>query len=350
LSIELPQKGTSHDSVSKIRSASPPSVTVIDITDPTAIGEDVEVLGQDAVKLETEPLRAKQIIVRLDDSLVLFQSTNLRMRMRTTLQNGLFAYVVFGPQAKGTLNGLPVGPKLILAAATGIRAELVVEAGYESITVLFSPDVLISHLTGRQRVDDFRAPDGLEVLHTKEIQARELFDWGKRLADTAARHPELFNDRKETLFAAQTELLEMLLAALDSATTARHTRNEYTRQTYSRIVKLAEDYVLAHDKDRFYVTDLCVAAAASQRTMEYAFQVVMGMSPMAYMTRLRLHQVRRALRMATYGETTVSAQAVRWGFWHFGDFSSAYKDCFGELPSETLRRKPNETNSNLKVI
>jgi len=199
-------------------------------------------------------------------------------------------------------------------------------------------------------VDDFRAPDGLEVLHTKEIQARELFDWGKRLANTAARHPELFNNRKETLFAAQTELLEMLLAALDSATAARHTRNEYTRQTYSRIVKLAEDYVLAHDKDRFYVTDLCVAAAASQRTMEYAFQVVMGMSPMAYMTRLRLHQVRRALRMATYGETTVSAQAVRWGFWHFGDFSSAYKDCFGELPSETLRRKPNETNSNLKVI
>jgi hypothetical protein len=31
--------------------------------------------------------------------------------------------------------------------------------------------------------------------------------------------------------------------------------------------------------------------------------------------------------------------ALDWGFWHFGDFSRAYKDCFGELPSDTLRRK-----------
>jgi hypothetical protein len=36
----------------------------------------------------------------------------------------------------------------------------------------------------------------------------------------------------------------------------------------------------------------------------------------------------------------VTAEALRWGFWHFGDFSRAYKDCFGELPSDTLRRKP----------
>jgi hypothetical protein len=30
---------------------------------------------------------------------------------------------------------------------------------------------------------------------------------------------------------------------------------------------------------------------------------------------------------------------LNWGFWHFGEFSRAYKECFGELPSDTLRRK-----------
>jgi AraC-like DNA-binding protein len=35
--------------------------------------------------------------------------------------------------------------------------------------------------------------------------------------------------------------------------------------------------------------------------------------------------------------------ALNWGFWHFGEFSRAYKDCFGELPSVTLRRRPAET-------
>jgi hypothetical protein len=32
--------------------------------------------------------------------------------------------------------------------------------------------------------------------------------------------------------------------------------------------------------------------------------------------------------------------ALDWGSWHFGDFSRAYEECFGELPSDTLRRKP----------
>jgi transcriptional regulator GlxA family with amidase domain len=65
----------------------------------------------------------------------------------------------------------------------------------------------------------------------------------------------------------------------------------------------------------------------------------MGIAPMAYLARLRLHRVRQALLTATNRPTTVSAAALDWGFWHFGEFSRAYKECFGELPSETLRRR-----------
>jgi len=47
-----------------------------------------------------------------------------------------------------------------------------------------------------------------------------------------------------------------------------------------------------------------------------------------------------ATRTATAARTTTAAAAaVEWGFWHFGEFSRAYKECFGELPSETLRRR-----------
>jgi len=49
--------------------------------------------------------------------------------------------------------------------------------------------------------------------------------------------------------------------------------------------------------------------------------------------------VRQALLAATQGSTTVSIEALNWGFWHFGEFARAYKECFGELPSDTLRRK-----------
>jgi len=82
----------------------------------------------------------------------------------------------------------------------------------------------------------------------------------------------------------------------------------------------------------------------SERTLENAFRQVVGLTPMNYLVRLRLHRVRQSLLAGTHGTTTVSAEAMKWGFWHFGEFSRAYKDCFGELPSDTLRRRPDEAH------
>jgi AraC family transcriptional regulator, ethanolamine operon transcriptional activator len=108
------------------------------------------------------------------------------------------------------------------------------------------------------------------------------------------------------------------------------------------LVKNAEDYALSHAGEPLYVTDLCRAAAVSERTLEYAFKEVLALTPVAYLQRLRLHRVRQALLAVTPGSTTVSAEALNWGLWHFGEFARAYKECFGELPSETLRRSRGE--------
>ena len=89
------------------------------------------------------------------------------------------------------------------------------------------------------------------------------------------------------------------------------------------------------------MTDLCKATGVSERSLEYAFRAVMGLSPTAYLTKIRLHKVHRALLSASPACTTVTTEALNWGFWHFGEFSKAYKACFDELPSETLRRDPN---------
>jgi len=326
--------------------ASAPVVEVVEISDPTAAGEGVEVLIQEVVQLETKPLRARRILVRLDQSLVVLHSTNLRVRARTTLRDRLLAFVVFGPQAGGMVNLLPLRPDLIMAAQPGIQVEFVVEPEYESVTVVVPPDVLESQFAGRQREARLRAPVGVEVLDATPSHARELFEWGKRLTTAAARQPSLFDGRRETLAAAQTELMELLLAALEGTTAPQYTRGDQTRQVHGRVVRLAEEYALAHSADCLYVKDLCVAAGVSERSLEYAFREVMGLSPVAYLVQLRLHRVRQALRMANHGSTTVSAEALKWGFWHFGEFSRAYKRCFGELPSETLRRPSADDDDN----
>ena len=217
---------------------------------------------------------------------------------------------------------------------------MVTDAGYESITVLASPADIHAHLRARGREEDFRLPRGAETLQADAAMVRRLFEWGKRLVDTAARQPALFNDREDQRAAAQVEMVETLLATLGAATGREPARADHARQSQTLVVKAAEEYALSHVDERVYVTDLCRAAAVSERVLEYAFKEVMGMTPVAYLTRLRLHRVRQALLAATHGSTTVSAVALDWGFWHFGEFSRAYKDCFGELPSDTLRRKP----------
>jgi AraC-like DNA-binding protein len=322
--------------VSPTLSVAQAAVAVEDLSDPATIDAGIELIDQRVVTLESEPLRARRVTVRLGASMVLFHSSNLRVRARTRTRAGLPAYLAFGPQARGTVNGLPVRPGMLLAVAPEAEVTFVVDAGWEAVAFLLPSDTMRAYWVTRQRDREFRLPQGMEALQVDAARARQLYDWGKRLVDTAVLDPALFNDSAVERAAAEAELLETLLAGLDVADDLEPSRSDRTRQAQSLIVKTAEDHALSQTGASVYVTDLCKAAGVSERTLEYAFKAILGMTPMAYLTRLRLHRVRQALLAAPPGSTTVSAEALRWGFWHFGEFSRAYKECFGELPSESL--------------
>ncbi len=119
----------------------------------------------------------------------------------------------------------------------------VVDAGWESITLLLPPQDIREHLVARQRDDEFRLPHGVETLQADADKVRRLFDWGKRLVDTAGRQPALFNDGRRQRAAAHVELLEGLLAVLFGADDYEPTRDDRTRQAHGLIVKKVEDYV-----------------------------------------------------------------------------------------------------------
>lgn len=315
-----------------------PAVSVVEYTDPTLAGQDFELIAQDAVQLQSNPLRVRRVIVRLGDATVAFHSTNLSVRTRTAPHASQLGYVTFGPRVTGTVNGLPVSPGLLLTAAPSAQVRFVTNDGWESITLLLRPEYVAAHLSARQRSEEFRLPRGVETLHADAATVQGLFEWGKRLVDAAVVEPAPFNESADRRAAAQVELVETLLAALREASSHDPDRGELAKQEQSRIVKIAEDYALAHVGERLYVSDLCRVTAVSERALEYAFKQTLGLAPVAYLARLRLHRVRNALQTPVRGANTVAAVALDWGFWHFGEFSRAYKACFGELPSETLRR------------
>ncbi|HWM29988.1 MAG TPA: helix-turn-helix domain-containing protein, partial [Woeseiaceae bacterium] len=82
------------------------------------------------------------------------------------------------------------------------------------------------------------------------------------------------------------------------------------------------------------IDEVCIALRVSRRYLEYAFSDAFGTSPSRYLRLLRLHEVRRRLK-ALGVQTTVTREALSFGFNHLGLFSVQYKKAFGESPSTT---------------
>ncbi len=87
------------------------------------------------------------------------------------------------------------------------------------------------------------------------------------------------------------------------------------------------------------VAEVASACHVSVRALQLAFRRHLDTTPMGYLRQIRLDRVHTDLLAADpAGGTTVTEVAARWGVLGSGRFSAQYRDTYGELPSETLRR------------
>jgi AraC family ethanolamine operon transcriptional activator len=116
-------------------------------------------------------------------------------------------------------------------------------------------------------------------------------------------------------------------------------RAPYSQMNHYKIVREVRQYLLQNQDETITVVNLCQKFQVSRRTLQYAFQDVMGMSPNSYLRTLRLNGVRRCLRDPNSGVMSVQQAAADWGFWHLSQFARDYQGLFGELPSQRLKRR-----------
>jgi AraC family ethanolamine operon transcriptional activator len=91
----------------------------------------------------------------------------------------------------------------------------------------------------------------------------------------------------------------------------------------------------AHLHDPMGVPEICAAAYASRRSLQYCFEELMHTTPQAYLRALRLNQARRVLKQAD--TPAIVDVACDLGFANASHFTRHYKTMFGELPSQTLK-------------
>jgi AraC-like DNA-binding protein len=106
------------------------------------------------------------------------------------------------------------------------------------------------------------------------------------------------------------------------------------------VVTRAVDLVHDRPEEPWSTVRLATEVHLSVRALQEGFRREVGMPPMSYVRDVRLHRARDLLRVADPDRTTVAQVAARVGIGHLGRFAAAYREAFGELPSETLSAAP----------
>jgi AraC-like DNA-binding protein len=102
----------------------------------------------------------------------------------------------------------------------------------------------------------------------------------------------------------------------------------------SRAVELIED----RPSEPWTTVRLAAEVHLSVRALQAGFRRHLAATPMIYLRQVRLRRAREALEAADRDATTVRAVAVGLGIWHMSRFAAAYREAFGEAPSDTLNR------------
>ncbi|MCX2622782.1 helix-turn-helix domain-containing protein, partial [Klebsiella pneumoniae] len=85
------------------------------------------------------------------------------------------------------------------------------------------------------------------------------------------------------------------------------------------------EYVLEKRAEPVTVLDLCQQLYVRRRTLQNAFQAILGGGPNAWRKRIRLHAVRRGLVSPRSGREKVKEAGMQWGFWGLGQFATDYQ-------------------------
>jgi AraC-like DNA-binding protein len=162
-----------------------------------------------------------------------------------------------------------------------------------------------------------------------------------QLADTA---PEVIAQPE-----AARGLEQALVEAMVGCLAAGDTFEERAAQRRHRLIMRRFHQVIEERSEQpLYVPEICKAIGVAGRTLRLCCQEQLGTSPKHYLMVRRMHLARRDLSRSNTGATTVTEIASRHGFWQFGQFAGVYRSLFGELPSATLARPPEDRPTALR--
>src|SRR5262249_32667577 len=163
---------------------------------------------------------------------------------------------------------------------------------YQLVALVVDRDLLRKGVSVLGGYDLEEGLAGREAVTTSPAFCRALWSHLVGLLDLAqARHDIFTRPGRPIEQECIRRIVGMLAQANDDRTAWRPPHRE-------RLVRRAEDYVLAYLGEPLSVLDLCRELGVSERTLAQAFREVRGLTPMAYFKAVRLNEVRLELKAA----------------------------------------------------
>lgn len=288
------------------------------------------------VQLDLQPLQCQLLSLKLDGAEFAFRKISSPLRIWGDKNPDFLVFEFLMSPLPGELisHGRPVQPNTLY--------------GFDStrgIDMVLPANVMIGSLLIQRHIFE----DCLQVMDRGDLDERFLAT--NIVQDPAPFAPvrcylsELYSlVQRRTAFLDQAQVSQLILddylpLLIDAIPPADLKLPDCNRpRCRAQLVQQAEDYMLANLDQPITLKDLCKILNTSRSPLNYGFQEVFGISPMAYLKRLRLCAVHKALKTAIPDSSSVTAIAHRFGFWHAGRFSQEYKQMFGSLPSATLNQ------------
>lgn len=263
------------------------------------------------------------------------ESTNLGLRQSCLVRsNGWWFGLPVAESDSFRIDSRRVGEGSIAIRRGQQQFELITPPSFKIFGLVINHQTLVSHLRSVLPEEDAVSRIGLEALEGSSRSRNTLRHLFTEIFDEINRRPEVLSS-PAACQAIESSLLEGLTDLCTSSQQGRETPRSEIQ--HSQIVKNVRTFLLDNADRAIGVPELCNVFHVSRRTLQYAFDRVLGIGPNAYLKILRLNGVRRMLCRKDE-KTSVQQAASDWGFWHFSQFAKDYRNLFDELPSDTVRR------------
>lgn len=230
--------------------------------------------------------------------------------------------------------GEPVDTEALVTLGAGDELDFYTPRGFEIFGLVVDEDALEAHARQVEHRDLAAALAGRGVFKPGTDRLSEFRRLLMSVMQSLDVNPVALQYRQTQRVLAQSMLGAVVAVVADEAGAAKTASACAGRR---HVVDAAKSFMQSRIAEPITVADLCRELGVSRRTLQYSFQEVLGINPVAFLRAMRLNGVRRDLKSAARPADSVQDIAARWGFWHLGHFVTDYKRMFGELPSETLR-------------